>query len=107
MDIIKKHIFQIQSLCDEHNVENLYVFGSVAKNNNNSKSDVDVLVEFATVEPLEYFDNYLSFKSALESILAKTVDLVEVQTISNPVLKKSIERDKVKIYGRKDSKVVI
>lgn len=32
----------------------------------------------------------------------RLINLVEIQTIKNPILKKSIDRDKILLYGRED-----
>ncbi len=47
----------------------------------------------------------MAFKEALEKLLQRPVDLVEEQTIKNPILKQSIDKSKKLIYGRADSKV--
>ena len=70
-------------------------------------SDIDFLVLFSCVEPLEYFDNYMDFKEELEGLFSRNVDLVEIQTIKNPILKRSIDRNKKILYGRKDSKMAV
>lgn len=70
-------------------------------------SDIDFLVLFSGVEPLEYFDNYMDFKEELEGLFSRNVDLVEIQTIKNPILKRSIDRNKKILYGRKDSKMAV
>ena len=107
MKLIDKHIDKIKKLCMAHNVAELYVFGSVLSERFNAESDVDFLVRFSDVAPLEYFDNYMDLKERLEKELERRVDLVEIQTIKNPILKRSIEREKKKVYGRKDTKVAI
>ncbi|WP_445159280.1 nucleotidyltransferase family protein [Mesohalobacter salilacus] len=94
-------------LCKKHKVKELYVFGSVVNQNSKSYGDIDFLVEFNHIDPLEYFDNYLKFKHELESLFAKKVDLVEVQTLKNPVLKRSIEKNKIKVYGQEDTEMVV
>jgi predicted nucleotidyltransferase len=107
MELIKKYISEIKKLCNKHQVAELYVFGSVTKENFSPTSDIDFLVRFENVEPREYFDNYMNFKEMLESLLSRDVDLVEIQTVKNPILKRSIDRDKILLYGREDSKVAV
>lgn len=107
MEIFKKHIKQLMALCKKHTVKELYVFGSATSNSFNRDSDIDFLVEFNAVDLLEYFDNYMDFKEALEKLFSRKIDLVEVQTIKNPILKKSIDQDKVLIYGSTDTKIAV
>jgi predicted nucleotidyltransferase len=99
MDLISKNIDKILTVCKEHDVEKLYAFGSVLNEKFSPDSDVDLLVRFKKIEVLDYFDNYLEMKDLLEKIFERQVDLLEEQTIRNPVLKKSIDRNKILIYG--------
>lgn len=90
---------QIRTLCQDHNVEALYLFGSVLNDNFNDESDIDFLVKFLPIDLQHYFRNYLSLKENLENISGRAVDLVEEQSIKNPIFRKNIDRSKVKIYG--------
>jgi len=76
------------------------VFGSILTENFSSVSDVDFLVNFEQFELSQYFDNYMELKEKLERLLSCPVDLLEEQTVQNPVLRRSIERNKKMIYGR-------
>jgi uncharacterized protein len=105
MNIVEQHINSISELCQLHKVERLYVFGSVLTDKFNEKSDVDFLVKFGDVNLYYYFDNYTDFKESLEKLLQRPVDLVEEQTVKNPILRKSIDNNKKLIYGRPDRKV--
>lgn len=105
MNVVEQHIDSISALCQLHKVEYLFVFGSVLSDKFHTASDVDFLVKFGTVDPYQYFDNYMEFKESLEKLLQRPVDLLEEQTIKNPVLRRSIDRTKKLIYGRADRKV--
>lgn len=107
MKIIQERINELKVLCDKHHVVELYVFGSVLTESFTSESDIDFLVQFSGVEPLDYFDNYMDFKEKLERLFSRMVDLVEIQTLKNPILKRSIDRNKVILYGREDSKMAV
>lgn len=107
MKEIKAYIGEIKSLCKQYQVVELHAFGSVVKDNLSSESDIDFLVRFSNVNPLEYFDNYMDFKDSLKNLFSREIDLVEIQTLKNPILKRSIDRNKVLIYGRKDTEMAV
>ena len=67
---IKQHAGELK----KYGVKKLGVFGSFAKSVQNSRSDVDVLVEF--VRNRKTFDNYMNLKFYLEKIFHRKVDLV-------------------------------
>ena len=107
MKLIRQHIDELKRLCDKYHVSEFYVFGSVAKDKDTDNSDIDFLVRFKGVDPYDYFDNYMDFKDDLKKLFSREIDLVEVQTVKNPILKKSIDRDKIILYGREDTKVAV
>ena len=96
---IEKYTAKIQELCAKHHVANLFVFGSVLKPSFNQKSDVDFLVDFATIDLAHYADNYFGLKFSLENLLNRKVDLIERKAISNPFLMEEIESTKTQVYG--------
>ena len=49
----------------------------------------------------------MDLKEKLEKLLSRKIDLVEKQTLKNPILKRSVDRNKVLLYGRKDTKITI
>ena len=107
MKVIQEHIDAIRQLCEDYQVAEMYVFGSVLTDQFLSDSDIDFLVKFSGVDPLEYFDNFMDFKEDLEKLFSRSVDLVEIQTLKNPILIRSIDRNKKILYGREDSKMAV
>lgn len=89
----------IELLCEKHKVEELYVFGSAVTGEMTDESDIDFLVRFKSFDLNNYFLNYLEFKMALEKVTGKKVDLIEKQTLKNPILIQSIEKSKELLYG--------
>ncbi|MFN4854161.1 MAG: nucleotidyltransferase family protein [Bacteroidota bacterium] len=82
-----------------YKVESMYLFGSATNSNFTNNSDIDFLVKFKNMDLSDYFDNYMSLKSRLEKICGRSVDLVEEQTLRNPILINSIKNSKELIYG--------
>jgi len=107
MNLIKKHRNKLTALCKKYKVRELYVFGSVLTELFNKNSDIDFLVKFGDVALYNYFDNYMDFKESLENLFERKVDLLEIQTLKNPILKRSIDKNKIKLYGRADSKMAV
>ena len=99
MGIIDNNIDNLKKLCEIYNVEKMYLFGSSLNSSFNEKSDVDLLVKFKQIELSKYFDNYINFKEKLETLFGREVDLLEEQTLKNPILIKSIDNSKELIYG--------
>jgi len=106
MKIIEDHIEEIKVLCHQQRVKALYVFGSVLTEAFNESSDIDLLVEFEKVDPIDYLDHYYGLKFKLEEILGREIDLLEAQSMSNPVFKESIDKQKLVIYERGSTKLV-
>jgi predicted nucleotidyltransferase len=77
----------------------MYLFGSAVTDNFDDESDVDFLVKFKPIDLSKYFENYINFKESLKNLLKRDVDLLEEQSIKNPILKKSIDKSKALIYG--------
>jgi uncharacterized protein len=100
VNIVEQNIQSIAQVCLLHKVDKLYIFGSLVSGGFDKQSDIDLLVSFGSVNEFNYFDNYLEMKEELENLLSRSVDLVEDQTVRNPVLRRSIDRSKKLIYGR-------
>jgi len=99
MNVVEQNLSRVFEICRVHHVKNMYLFGSILTENFSSDSDVDFLVSFDKVELPQYFNNYMDFKEKLEHLLNRPVDLLEEQTVKNPILRRSIDRNKKLIYG--------
>lgn len=83
--ILKHH----QEELVEQGVRTLAIFGSVARNESTSKSDVDILIDFDSKRGLFAF---VSLKGYLEKLLECSVDLVTKNAL-HPALKSRILRE--------------
>ena len=99
METIDNKIEDLRRLCTMYNVEKMYLFGSALNSTFNNSSDVDLLVKFKEIELVDYFDNYMNFKEKLEYLFGREVDLLEEQTLKNPILIESINKSKELVYG--------
>jgi len=99
MKLNEKHIVRLEDICDQYHVDKMYLFGSALTSNFKPNSDIDFLVKFKKIDLAEYFDNYMNFKESLKTLFGQEIDLVEEQTLTNPVLINSIDKNKKLIYG--------
>ena len=90
---------QINELCVNHKVKSLYAFGSVLTADFNSKSDIDLIVDFKEMDVADYADNYFDLKFSLQNIFNRSVDLLEEQAIKNPYFKQALNQQKELVYG--------
>jgi len=74
----------------EYGVRRLGLFGSYIRDEQKSKSDIDVLVEFE--RGMKTFDNYMELRFFLEELLECKVDLLIYDALK-PRLKSSIMRE--------------
>ncbi|WP_375418056.1 nucleotidyltransferase family protein [uncultured Hymenobacter sp.] len=89
----------LASLCRQHRVRRLIAFGSVLTPAFGAESDVDLVAEFDPMPIEHYAGNYLSLKEALEGLVHRTVDLLEIQALRNPYLRAEIERTQQLLYA--------
>ena len=99
-ELIQNKLDEIISVCKEHGVQSIALFGSAAKGTIHQESDIDFLVKFSDdIDVLNYADNYFSLLEKLEKMLNRKVDLVSVKSLKNPVLKEEIYQSKVDLYA--------
>ena len=77
-----------RNLRDRFGVKSLGLFGSMARGEASSRSDVDILVEFVAPS----FDHYMDLKFYLEERLGRPVDLVLKGSLK-PALRERILRE--------------
>jgi hypothetical protein len=109
--IIKDEILKKQKdfdvLCKSHKVKFLYAFGSsVTERFDFNKSDIDLLVEIDSKDPIDRGEKLLSLWDLFEVFFRRKVDLLTDSSIVNPFLRKSIDSTKVLIYDGSGQKIL-
>ena len=99
MNLVEAHMKELNLLCNQYNVDKMYLFGSAVSNSFTDKSDIDFLVRFKISKISDYFINYMDFKENLENLFGRDIDLLEEQALKNPILIQSINRSKELVYG--------
>ncbi|RYZ79927.1 MAG: DNA polymerase subunit beta [Proteobacteria bacterium] len=86
-------------LCKTHDVESLYAFGSATGEKfDESTSDIDLLVELRTEDPIERGEKLMALWGNFEKLFQRKVDLLTNKSVRNPYLRKSIDSSKILIY---------
>lgn len=107
-EISKKKDF-FADLCKSHDVTYLYAFGSSVSDEKfkPDTSDIDLLVEINTPDPIQRGENLLSLWDSFEHFFNRKVDLLTDSSIKNPYLRKSINATKILIYDGKRAEIFI
>lgn len=110
--LIQNNLDKIVMLCEKHYIKELYLFGSAARGDYNQKSDFDFAYVFDyddfVQNPIDTwrFDPFIEFddfKTSLKKLFKKKVDLIPYDSLHNPYFKKSIDEDKILLYGKKNT----
>ena len=83
IDILNEHLEELRRRYD---VSKIGIFGSFSRGEDQSSSDVDIIVEFSTKVDLFTF---LELKEHLEAILGREIDLVTKNALK-PLIKDRI-----------------
>ena len=70
---------RLASLCKEHRVKRLRVFGSAAKGEDRPDSDIDLLVDFSV--PVGFFE-LIELEEQLAAFFGRSVDLLTERGLS-------------------------
>lgn len=74
-------------------VKSLAIFGSVARDEAHSESDMDIIVEFSDPPT---FDQYMDLKFYLEDLLGQNVDLVSHRMLK-PQIRQTVEKEAISV----------
>ncbi len=98
--IVQEKVKDLVALCNNRGVRRLALFGSAASGLfDSASSDLDFLVEFCPVSPVQHADNYFGLQDDLERLFGVRVELVEPGPIRNPYFRQAIEKTQVLLYA--------
>lgn len=89
---------KIEAFCHRWKVAELALFGSALREDFSADSDVDILISFINEARWSLFD-LLQMKGELETIFARSVDLIEKKALRNPFRRHSILLGREVIYA--------
>ncbi|MCL2934787.1 MAG: nucleotidyltransferase domain-containing protein [Trichodesmium sp. MAG_R03] len=99
LSLIENNKLELQRLCEQHDIQTMYVFGSATTADFNELSDIDILISFKEISFDKYTDNYFELHEKLESLFKRRVDLLTERSLINPYFIKSVEQTKQLLYA--------
>lgn len=100
IDLLERHRAEWEALCRKHKVKTLELFGSAADGTFDPiSSDLDFMVEFLPLEPGRLFDSFFDFWDELRTLFKRKIDLLTPDSISNPYLLRSVNRQRKVLYA--------
>jgi predicted nucleotidyltransferase len=97
MNLSTENRLVLQRFFIDKPVKKAYLFGSYARNEATTNSDIDILVELDYDQPIGM--KFFSFQPELEALLNMKVDVVTSNGLSK-YIKPFIDNDKIIIYER-------
>jgi predicted nucleotidyltransferase len=92
IDEIKR---RFEKIADKYEIEEAYLFGSYARGDATSKSDVDIFIREGKIRTLLQL---CGFRLDVQDALNKNIDVV-VEDSANAGLERNIKKELLKIYG--------
>jgi len=99
INLIENNKTELQRLCEEYDVQTMYVFGSATSGDFKESSDIDILISFKEIPFDKYTDNYFELHEKLEKLFNRKVDLLTERSLSNPYFIQSVEKTKQLLYA--------
>jgi len=95
---IRVDLPQLWATARRYHVRELSVFGSALRDDLRGDSDVDVLVSFQPGEEVSLFD-LIDLEAELSRVFCRRVDLVEVESLTNPIRRRTILASRECLYA--------
>lgn len=97
---IQRHRAGIEDLCRRFHVRRLEIVGSATRDDfDPSRSDFDLIVEFAPDQTRRALDAYFGLQEQLETLLERPVDLIMAGAVKNPYVRADLDRSRVLLYA--------
>lgn len=92
LDELRKHRDEIYRIARKNKAGKLYVFGSCARREESSESDVDILADFQDGASL--FD-HVGLRLELAEYLKRPVDIISLKALKNDTFDRNVKKDMV------------
>jgi len=94
LDEIQQRKEAVQTLCQQYGAKHIWVFGSVARREENSDSDIDFIVEFP--RGYDLFKQRLPLAEGLQQLLHRNIDLIPKHEL-NKYLRSAILEEAIRL----------
>ncbi len=98
-DLIEQHRGELAAICRQFGVRQLELFGSAARGEDVSGSDLDFLVAFERTDQRPAEERYFGLQEALSRLFDRPVDLVDIATARNPFFIANALKHRVRLYA--------
>lgn len=99
MNFLHSYKSDIQKLCTDLHISQLYSFGSVNTDRFGPESDLDFMVDLSEKNETDYAEAYFSPADGLEKIAGRAVDLVIKRSLQNSYFIQKVEESKTLLYA--------
>jgi predicted nucleotidyltransferase len=86
------------SICKKYHINELSIFGSSLRDDFNKNSNIDILVSFNADSNITLFD-IIELENKFTGLLNREVDIVEKESLKNPIRKNKILSTREIIYA--------
>ena len=99
--VLSRNQEEIKLLCQKYGVLRLSLFGSALRDDwDPATSDFDFVAEFgAPPRGVNLFDQFFGFMVDLETLLGRSVDLVDWATVDRAIFREIVEESAVELYA--------
>ena len=97
--VVQEKLNEMVDLCKNRGVRRLALFGSAATGSfDRFSSDLDLIVEFIPMSPVQHADNYFGLMEDLQKLFDVPVDLIEMAPIRNPFFRQAVAETEEVLY---------
>ena len=97
--VVQEKFKEMVDLCKNLGVRRLALFGSAASDSfDPSSSDLDLIVEFKPMPPVQHADSYFGLMEDLQKLFDVPVDLIELAPIRNPFFRQAVVETEEVLY---------
>jgi uncharacterized protein len=99
LETIQTKHAELEALCHKYDVTELALFGSALTAAFSTQSDLDFLVTFQDMTPVQRAEAFFGLWFGLEDLFERNVDLVVRDAIQNPYFKQEVIKTSKGLYA--------